>query len=152
MALPVTGRAFPVPESGTFFIFIFAPEHIADDSGLLCRVELREEVDEGRIALVEDLRGRAGLPQQVGDRAAEILRELLSFAKRWRLPFFQVCQKILARTAFSTGYGRWDSLLLASYLNISHKDFVVQWYHILSALFEIHKNLKLTSNILTIYN
>ena len=57
MALPVTGRAFSVPESGTFFIFIFAPEHIADDSGLLCRVELREEVDEGRIALVEDLRG-----------------------------------------------------------------------------------------------
>ena len=54
MALPVTGRAFPVPNSGTFFIF--APEHIADDSGLLCRVELREEVDEGRIALVEDLR------------------------------------------------------------------------------------------------
>ena len=46
-----------MPESGTFFIFIFAPEHIADDFGLLCRVELREEVDEGRIALVEDLRG-----------------------------------------------------------------------------------------------
>ena len=57
MALPVTGRAFPVPESGTFLFFIFAPEHIADDFGLLCRVELREEVDEGRIALVEDLRG-----------------------------------------------------------------------------------------------
>ena len=46
-----------MPESSTFFIFIFAPEHIADDSGLLCRVGLREEVDEGRIALVEDLRG-----------------------------------------------------------------------------------------------
>ena len=141
-----------MPESGTFFIFIFAPEHIADDSGLLCRVELREEVDEGRIALVDDFRGRPGSPHQVVDRAAVILRELLSFAKRWSVPFFQVCQTILARTAFSTGYGRGDSLLLASYLNISHKDFVVQWYHILSALFEIHKNLKLTSNLLTIYN
>ena len=113
-----------VPESGTVLLFLPAlqPEHKGKQFVPLLS---GHAVHQAHKLLPHRIRRRLLFPQQVGDGAAEILRQQLYLGNRRRLASLYVVYKADAYASLAAGHGGLDTFCAAALLDILHKKFFV---------------------------
>ena len=118
-----------VSDSGTV---IFSLEHLGDDLGLRLVVESREQFQELPGRTVQRGRQRARrLAEQVGHRAAEVLRKQLDALDGWDASATRdLTQETFSRAAFGTG-DRWlDAFPFTVLFYILHKNICFHCAHL----------------------